>query len=79
MQTEKADSDRPALFVLSDNTTEVFNMYREFVFLDEKGTDISGFAGPYNIGDRIINENGEWVVEGLVNKIETNIFRPTFF
>lgn len=59
-------------------------METKYVFMDERGTDITGIAAPYDIGDRIINANGEFEVIGLVNDIETtktvtvfsNLFSP---
>lgn len=53
-------------------------MFEEYVFLDEQGRNISGIAAPFDIGNRIINENGEWVIEGLVSNVETTITYPTF-
>lgn len=46
-------------------------METKYVFMDEHGTDITGIAAPYDIGDRIMNVNGEFEVIGLVNDIET--------
>lgn len=46
-------------------------METKYVFLDEQGTDITGIAAPYDIGDKIINVNGEFEVIGLVNDIVT--------
>ena len=46
-------------------------METKYVFMDERGTDITGIAAPYDIGDRIINVNGEFEVIGLINDIET--------
>ncbi len=77
MQTEKADSDCPALFVLSDNTTEVLNMSKEYVFLDEKGRNIDGCV-LLEPGDKIINANGEWVVKGTHSITEIITPKQTF-
>ena len=44
-------------------------MYKEYVFLDEKGNNITNTAF-LGIGDKVINANGEWVVEGIVNNNE---------
>lgn len=46
-------------------------METKYVFMDEHGTDITGIVAPYDIGDKIINVNGEFEVIGLVNDIET--------
>ena len=46
-------------------------METKYVFMDEHGTDITGIAAHYDIGDRIMNVNGEFEVIGLVNDIET--------
>lgn len=72
------------LFVILQSVTFAHYIRKEFmetkyVFMDEHGTDITGIAAPYNIGDRIINVNGEWVCEGIVSEINTKEIQPTFF
>lgn len=50
----------------------------KYLFIDEHGTDITGIAS-IDIGDKIINANGEWVCEGIISEINTKEIQPTFF
>ncbi len=57
-------------------------METKYVFINEEGREVNGIAAPCDIGDKIINRNGEFEVIGLVNEIETtktvSIFRNLF-
>lgn len=59
-------------------TKKGVDMKKDYVFLDERGQDITNIAF-IDIGDKIINANGEWVCEGLVSEIKTKEIYPTFF
>lgn len=52
-------------------------MNKEYKFLDERGQDVTNIAF-IDIGDKIINPNGEWECVGLVSCIDTTIIKPTF-
>lgn len=53
-------------------------MIKEYKFLDEHGQDISNIAF-IDIGDKIINPNGEWECVGVVANVDTTIIKPTLF
>ena len=51
-------------------------MRTEYVFLNEKGHDVGNLAF-IDIGDKIINANGEWICEGLIAEVKTTIKVPS--
>lgn len=53
-------------------------MEKEYLFLDERGNDVSKIAF-IDIGDKIINPNGEWECVGVIAKVNTTIIQPTFW
>lgn len=53
-------------------------MQKDYVFLDEKGNDISNIVF-FDIGVKITNPNGEWECVGFVSNIETTTTKQTVF
>lgn len=53
-------------------------MFEQYTFIDERGQDVTGCVF-LDIGDKIINVNGEWECVGMYSNKETTIIRPTFF